>query len=146
MLIYLVPLIIVLILVIVYKFLTKPSNQFKISSKPIIEFEKTICFGTCPIYKATIYEDGSVQYKGIDYVKVKGNKSYTIPMEQLNKILQKLQEINFMSLASVYDANITDVPSTIITFRGKKVKARADIPSDLAELINMIHGILMDNL
>lgn len=116
-------------------------------SNKLIDFEKTICFGTCPIYKATIYADGSVDYYGEKYVKNIGYKHFKLSQFDINEIIDKINQINFMNLNDVYDASVTDVPTTYITLYKnnmivKKVKARFGYPDDLDKLIDLIHSKL----
>ena len=39
----------------------------------VITLERTACFGTCPIYKLTVYGDGRVEYEGERFVTVTGS-------------------------------------------------------------------------
>ena len=46
------------------------SNQiFNDQKKLTISLEKTACFGTCPILKIEIYNNGAIVYNGIKHVK-----------------------------------------------------------------------------
>ncbi len=40
----------------------------------VITLERTQCFGSCPVYKLTVYGDGRVVYEGGGFVKIKGEK------------------------------------------------------------------------
>jgi hypothetical protein len=44
------------------------SHHDKPRSK-VITLQRTVCFGTCPEYKLTIFSDGTVAYEGISSVK-----------------------------------------------------------------------------
>ena len=40
-------------------------------AKVLATLQRTMCLGTCPVYKLTIYNDGRVEWEGSHYVKVK---------------------------------------------------------------------------
>lgn len=41
-----------------------------------ISLERTSCFGKCPTYRVTIYDDGTVLYEGEQFVRVTGPRSW----------------------------------------------------------------------
>jgi hypothetical protein len=101
--------------------------QSKSKSEILITIERTSCFGSCPVYSAKIYADGTVVYKGTEFVKVKGKKQYNISQERIKTLIEEFQKINYFSLKDKYDADengmsITDQPTTItsISLDGKQ--------------------------
>jgi hypothetical protein len=98
--------------------------------KVVITLERTVCFGPCPVYSITIHGDGVVDYEGIEYVKVKGRQSYTIPKKSVRELVDEFYRINYFSLDKEYvsiknpdgtETTVTDLPScdTSITIGGK---------------------------
>ncbi len=113
----------------------------------ILEYEKTQCFGSCPVYTATIYKDGTVVYNGLMYVKNEGKKVYKLSKDDMNDIYTKLNEDDIMKYSNNYDAEVTDLPSTyLILFKDgrviKKIHMRANVPNYLNNLSNLIHNKL----
>jgi hypothetical protein len=53
-------------------------------SEILITIKREGCFGSCPIYPAKIYNDGTVVYVGEEYVKVKGEQRHKI--SEINKL------------------------------------------------------------
>jgi len=104
--------------------------------KKVMYFEQTVCFGTCPIYKVTLWENGDADYEGIDFVKTKGRHRVKFPMSFMNKI----KNFDTRGLKDVYDDNITDVPSTIIELGDKRIVARWNYPKRTEELIKYVKG------
>jgi len=41
------------------------------------------CYGECPIYTVTVYSDGNVCYFGKQFVKVVGERRYTISKDSV---------------------------------------------------------------
>ena len=112
---------------------------------PLITMRRTACFGTCPQYTISIYDDGTINYEGKLFVEKIGNFHSNIPVSLVQKIKSKLEEINFFSFKEQYDSPITDVPSVIIqvSINGKthKVIDRFRGPNELKYFQNFIDSI-----
>jgi hypothetical protein len=94
----------------------------------VITLERTVCFGTCPHYKLTIFSDGLVSYEGIEYVKKVGRASGRISRAKLNDLVKEFIDIDYFNLANSYTPgdkacpeDWTDMPSanTSLTWRGR---------------------------
>ena len=62
-----------------------------------ITLERTGCLGSCPEYKVTILADGSVHYNGEFHVHVKGARSKTIPVSNVERLVRRLQNEDFFT-------------------------------------------------
>jgi Domain of unknown function (DUF6438) len=101
--------------------------QARSSDISSIKVEHTACFGTCPIYSLTIFRDGRVRYEGEGFVKEKGVRTKTISAGEFKRLAAKVDEIGFFKLKPAYRANITDLPTTIVTVvRGTESKRVED--------------------
>lgn len=80
-----------------------------------ISLERTPCFGTCPVYKLTVYSDGKVEYEGKDHVKEKGSRSSKIDEKLFLRLMNKVDEIGFFKLNDRYEGRVTDLPTRITT-------------------------------
>lgn len=114
------------------------------------QLQRTPCFGRCPIYTVSFYENGFVLYKGEKWVEREGMYSSLATEKQLNKIRDKAEAINFFELKDQYDnEHVTDLPSTITTLKGeqgfKVVANRYEGPEKLEELEKLIDE-LVDSL
>lgn len=116
----------------------------------VIEFEKTMCYGTCPVYKAKIYDSGRLEYEGLHFVKIVGHHNYTIPFDVVRSMLQKAKDIGFFEMKDKYDSIITDIPATIITIHHKgekkRIYARHKVPDKLWKFLNEIHAEIMTSV
>ncbi len=106
-----------------------------------ITFERTACFGRCPIYKLRIFDSGFATYQGINFVERMGvfHTRYTI--DQLAEIENYLEEADFYNLKDSYDnPNISDLPSKIMVVnkydQKKRVKGRYQVPDELISLFD----------
>jgi len=94
----------------------------------VITLQRTVCYGTCPEYKLTIFADGRVLYEGISYVKKEGKAWGRITRRQLETLILEFNKINYFSLADSYTPgtkvcpqSMTDMPAatTSLTRNGK---------------------------
>ena len=100
-----------------------------IANIPILfSFEKTACFGFCPVYKFTLYANGVACYLGKNYVKKEGTLYGLFNENDWNVIKMKVDSIQYFKLASVYpietNQSIPDLAKTISYFKlnGKEKK------------------------
>ncbi|MFZ4784654.1 MAG: DUF6438 domain-containing protein [Flavobacteriales bacterium] len=81
-------------------------------------YERTACFGQCPIFKLSIYASGYAIYEGKNYVNNIGTYHSFIDVAALLKINEAANSIGYFGLQSVYDdPNKLDVPSKITIIR-----------------------------
>ena len=53
-----------------------------------VNLRKTPCSGDCPVYEAAVLKDGTVIYKGIESVLVKGKRTFKLSDEAFEKLKQ----------------------------------------------------------
>ena len=102
----------------------------------IIAFEKTPCFGRCPVYKIKVYESGFALYEGINFAEKMGMYSTVLTQSQIDNIYQSAIEIGYFKLDPEYNNPlISDLPSTLsrINYGGKdhRIMARNNVPEKL---------------
>lgn len=102
----------------------------------VIAFDKTPCFGRCPVYKVKVYASGFAIYEGVNFAEKMGLYSTQLKPSQIENIYQSALEIGYFDLKEEYDdPHITDLPSTIsrINFNGNdhRVTARYNVPEKL---------------
>ena len=116
--------------------LTKKVNTSEIEL--IISLQRTACFGTCPIYKIEIFSDGSGIYSGIRFVENIGVTKFNLSETQLNLILTQAEAINFTNMKDEYSEPISDLPTTFIQIKDKKIRDYTGAPKTLKNLENQI--------
>ena len=57
-----------------------------------ITLERTACFGTCPVYQVSIFEDGTVMYNGENFVDVTGEQTSSIDPETVELMVNAFVE------------------------------------------------------
>ena len=95
----------------------------------VITLARSVCFGTCPNYKLTIYSDGKVSYEGIRFVKKVGKATGRISRAQLDELVMEFTNIHYFNLPDSFQPgdkttcpqSATDMPSAVtsLTWRGR---------------------------
>ena len=92
-----------------------------------ITMTRTVCYGFCPAYTVTITGEGEVRYEGRAFVDAMGQRTATIPREDVVNLLARFDEIGFDGLQNEYRGRMTDLPTTTITLvRDGRRKALVD--------------------
>ena len=89
----------------------------KQESGPVLTFERTPCFGTCPGYIMQVYADGRVDYEGRRAVPIMGKKEFKLAPAVVAEMLRNAKEANFSQFKDIYSENTSDLPSTIVAIR-----------------------------
>lgn len=111
--------------------------------EPVLVFQRTPCYGTCPSYTATIFADGHVEYDGQRFVKLLGKHTLRLPPATVQDMLAEAKRIDFNKLQEKYSGNTSDLPATIITVHplgqpAKAVYAEEGIPAKLQGYIKYL--------
>ncbi|MDO7852661.1 DUF6438 domain-containing protein [Hymenobacter convexus] len=103
---------------------------------PVLTYERTPCFGTCPAYTMQVYADGRVAYEGRSHVPLMGKQALKLPATVVADMLRQAKEARFETFETQYRSGVTDMPSTIVAIRQpdgtlKKVTAESNIPENV---------------
>jgi Domain of unknown function (DUF6438) len=103
-----------------------------------------------PNYSLSISDDGSVIYTGVKNVRTVGTKSYQVPKERVQQLIDELQRVYFFSLKDNYDSRKGDDLVTVsisLDDKSKQVTHTADskVPRGIAELETRIDEITESN-
>ena len=96
--------------------LSVAEEQKTVPADTKILLERTVCNGTCPVYKLTIYSDGKIEFFGEEFVNAIGQHVKTISQEKVALILTEVDSTNFFELNGKYDCfDWTDSSTAKIT-------------------------------
>ena len=104
---------------------TAANHTYAQASPVAITLERTACFGSCPIYAITIYEDGTVKYTGTKFVDVMGEQTSQIDPAIVKQMVAAFEAAGYFDWKEAYDTmNVTDMPYIItsVTSNGKTHK------------------------
>lgn len=119
-----------------------------------IGIQRTACFGTCPIYTATISSDGTVEYQGDGYVQQVGYIQSRVASAKFDTVAARIAELGFWEMEYSYSVNITCNPFTYLmveTEREIKVirvyaLGWSGMPAELSEIANLIDSLVEDSI
>jgi hypothetical protein len=77
---------------------------------PVITLERGACFGTCPVYKLSIFADGRVEYEGKEFVKREGKATGRITPAALKELLREFEKIDYLKLDDSYEVGSKNCP------------------------------------
>lgn len=108
--------------------------------------QKSYCYGKCPVYKMTIYEDGRTILEGKANLDMIGVWELKLDMSELDAFTKMARNIGYMELEDKYDSEITDIPSTttsiVIDGVRKEVYRRANYPEKILKFEALFTDLL----
>lgn len=121
---------------------SKEKNRFENSR---ILMSKGECYGYCPVYSIIINGDGRVEFDGKKNVKKEGKFEKQLTEKEISKIFNEFECANFFDFHSEYTAEISDLPTTYLTFehRGfkKQVMDYYNAPEELKKLEKLVEDV-----
>jgi len=109
--------------------------------------ERTPCFGTCKAYRLEVAPDGKATYTGRANVERMGAHTALVPAESIKLIRAKADELGFRQMEDKYDAEVTDLPSTVLRLnlggKPKQVLGRVGQPAAFKQLVTYIEELLL---
>lgn len=116
----------------------------------LIEFQRTACFGPCPVDVLTVYANGRLRYEGQAHTSRQGSYTSQLTQAELQSLLQTFEAASFFDFATSYKTNRKDLPTYYLTLavagrrhkvadygsRPPALKALEDKLADLIETTN----------
>ncbi len=121
-----------------------------------ITIERTTCYGTCPAYKITIKGDGSVDYLGKDFVRVKGTVHSSVDPSEIEQLAKAFLDAKYFDLRDTYRSfkgpdgvehtEPGDLPTTYTSIRlngrYKRIENHIGAPKVLSALEDQIDEVV----
>jgi len=77
-------------------------------------YQRTACFGTCPIFKFSLFSDNTCLYEGENFVDRIGTFTGKGDRDELIKVIDAAERIGYRDFDDVYDnPMIMDIPSVL---------------------------------
>lgn len=113
-----------------------------------IEFARTPCYGTCPVFDVEIRHDGTVKWNGHMHVACPGKEEFKISKNKIKKLEGLLEEFDYRSYTYPKpDVFATDHPSCItrVEFSDGYVKEvdhyLGDMESNIIDVKHSLHSL-----
>lgn len=94
-----------------------PIDQINLSELPVLAtLEKGPCYGRCPVFTLTIYENGVVTYEGKRFTEREGLHYRKLDKKEIAEIQEKFRQADFFSFQRVYPSRLPDLATVTLTF------------------------------
>lgn len=100
------------------------------STDTLLTLDRSPCFGTCPSYHLTVFEDGRVVYAGRSYVAVEDTVRAQISEAKVERLAEQFRAADFFSYRRSYTGEpecslrATDHPTVRTSFRWEGQRQR----------------------
>lgn len=136
------------LMVFVSIFLASCSSTSRITDEQIvIEMEKTACYGRCPVYTIKIDKQGTGLFIGVEHTEPLGLYSFRLKKSEMEELHSAFERIGFFGLEDRYYDNISDLPTTYLTYRKesreKKIMDYHGAPPELKQLESRIQELVL---
>jgi hypothetical protein len=135
-----------------HKKVVENNNENVVQTIPqqIFELELTRCYGTCPAYKVVVFENDSLMYEGLKYVAKEGQITKKLPRGTVSQLVEKFRQADFFKFQNQYTSNMSDFPTTYISFTDKGVTKKImdyyKAPERLKQLEILISDLVKDEV
>ena len=111
--------------------------------KKEIVMDKNPCFGTCPFYTLTIYEQGYASFEGKKDVNKLGMNTKKLTKKEYDGVMRAFRAANYFELEDDYPSQVSDLPKTAITYN-KDGNSKTITGDDLSrpEIVMSLDNIL----
>jgi len=123
----------------------------KVDSKPyeMIKMQRGACFGACPMFTISISSDGRAELIGERFLDKIGIYQKTIDKNSLSTLQKAFIDSKFFDFKDEYTANITDLPTTYLTFthegKTKMITDYYNTPEKIHQLEKLVDEIVQKN-
>ncbi|MCI4648262.1 DUF6438 domain-containing protein [Phaeodactylibacter sp.] len=123
------------------------SGKYEYEPTTSIEIAKTGCFGQCPTYVFSLKGDGSATFNGRRFVEPEGEHHRTYSADTTNMVFSRLIEADLYQYEREYTDNVTDLPTTYLTFehegKQKKIKLYYGYPEELGTIVEQLQEVAL---
>jgi hypothetical protein len=87
-------------------------NAQEAEANVAITLQRDPCFGSCPVYTVTIYDDGTVVYNGDNFVEVTGEQTSEIDPATVELMVAAFENAGYFEWDEAYTTQtVTDLPT-----------------------------------
>ncbi|MBO6515689.1 MAG: hypothetical protein JJ975_03970 [Bacteroidia bacterium] len=109
-----------------------------------IVYQRTACFGTCPIYSLTITGQGEATFEGKRFTEKIGAFTKQLSKDETKSLFRTLNAQDWASLDSIYPSQISDLPSTVFAFRYKKTNKEVVVTGEHPASLDVVSKLLSE--
>ncbi len=112
----------------------------------ILRLQRTPCFGQCPVYTLNVYSSGLAVLEGKRFFDHIGTFKGQFTPADFSQIMDAASDAGFFQMNHVYDAPVTDLPSTTLIIRTESAEHwtynRMNSPDELRALETTVEEMI----
>lgn len=112
----------------------------------LLRFERTACYGPCPVDVLTVRNDGRLHYEGREHAPRQGRYTGQLTPAEQAALVRAFEEARFFDFAPAYKSQATDLPTYYLTFsqagRTHKVMDYDGAPAALKALEDKLEALI----
>ena len=125
--------------------ITNTSNAPLKEEEKIIEMTKGPCYGRCPVFTISIYDNKMAAYRGKQFTERKGLWVKKLEKEEYNKLTTAFKNANLWQFNDMYKGQVPDLQTVTIAYtegeRSKSVKGKDGRPETILNLEEMLDNL-----
>ncbi len=127
----------------------KELTEQEVRSLPkIVAYSKSPCYGHCPSFKMTVYQDGWTIFEGKRYTIVEDTVLIQLTPTQLATLMEQCETADIWTAEKSYGMRIQDLPTTTLHLyeaeKDKKIRWRTRQPERLKTLDRQMMQFIID--
>ena len=106
----------------------------------LVEFQRGACYGKCPVYTLTVYNEGLAKFNGKKFTDKDGIHTKQLSKAQVAELRTLLEKADLFRYPDSYGEGIVDAPLTTLTYYSendgpvKRISGKDDRPEALKAL------------
>ena len=108
----------------------------------VVEMYKGPCYGRCPVFTFTIYDNQMATYRGKQFTDREGLYTKTLTPETYKKVVNAFSAANMWEFEDFYKSQIPDAATVTLTYvedgQEKTVKGKENRPKEIRKLEQML--------
>ncbi len=96
-------------------------DPFQFEETFTIKLKKDPCFGVCPVYAFEVDGHGNATFNGTRNVSKQGDWTRKLTPQSTNELFAAFGQSNFSQFQDEYTAQVTDLPTTWISYKNDKI-------------------------
>ena len=124
---------------------TNTETQSSAAPSALATIERTSCFGSCPVYKVTVMDNGELIFVGKRFVERIGTYTTLLTEDDLKALRQMAEDVSYFKMQDAYPTLVSDFPKCItsVNIDGKKksILNGENAPRDLIGFERYLDGL-----
>lgn len=108
----------------------------------VISLSKGACFGSCPVYKLSVYDGGFAHFEGKRFTEMDGKWLKKLDKKTYTALINAFDLANFSNFQDEYESEIADLQMVKISYNTKMVIGKEGRPSVLIGLQTQLESII----